>query len=65
MVSTFGQFGRLVMLEERRVSFCRHFQGGDSAPRFPRAKDDMSRQLATPAANCRLYEKENETNIGQ
>jgi hypothetical protein len=31
----------------------------------PRAKDDMSRQLATPAANCRLYEKENETNIGQ
>jgi hypothetical protein len=29
------------------------------------AKDDMSRQLATPAANCRLYEKENESSIGQ
>jgi hypothetical protein len=32
---------------------------------LPRAKDDMSRQLATSAANCRLYEKQNKTNIGQ
>jgi hypothetical protein len=28
-------------------------------------EDDMSRQLATSAANCRLYEKQNKTNIGQ